>query len=153
MTFSVGRVSVSNSPLGSLYSGNNVVDCFLSVTVSRESNNKLALRLLTQTASGTSNVVVDCCRANDNLTTAASSKESAGFFRLYYSNCGNVMLCHNFICNLYIFSRGVNRESFRVSILQHLNVISTQRMMSVSITFATTVSINQLPNFSGINVT
>ena len=132
---------------------NNFINCFLSVTMCRECYNKLTICYLTQTAGLAGYIVVDCCRAGDNFATRFCAIESIGLFRVNNSNCRDLMFGHYFIGNFYRFSANVDRESCSVGILNHTQVSFSQRVMSVSITFATTVSLSQLYYFVAIDNT
>jgi len=132
---------------------NNLIHCLFSVTMCRESYNKLSVGLLTQTARLAGYIIMDCCRAGDNFTTRFCFVESISLARVNNSNCWNLMLRHYFVGKFYRLSANVDRESCSVCILNHTQVSFSQRVMSVSITFATTVSLSQLYYFVAVDYT
>lgn len=120
----------------------------------RESNNKLPVRLLTQTAGSAVNLtLVNLSRANNNLPTALSVKESARFSGRDDSNGRNPVLSHHFIGNFHRFSASVNGESVSVSVLNHLKIVGIQYMMGESEPPFVIVCLDNLLHFRCINVT
>ena len=118
-----------------------------------ESYNEITVGLLTQTAGGTVNLtLVNLSRANDNLATALSVKESARFCAGDNSNCRDAVLSHHLIRNFYALSASVNCESASVSILNHLHVVIIQNVMGESESFLATISTDQTINHERIDV-
>ena len=121
--------------------------------MSRECDDVVTVSNSTKATSCTGYVLMNRSRASDNLATRFCGVESISLGRLYNSHCRDSMLCHDSVSHLYILSGCIDCEAFRVSFLDHFQVVVAENVMGVSVTLAAFVCISQGRYHGSINVT
>ena len=131
----------------------NGINCFLSIAMSWECDDKFPVSFAAKLTRCTGYVVMNRSWAGNYLATGLCPIESLSVRAGNHGNSRNLKLCHHLISHLNRFCGDVDSEATLVCISDDLNIMIVQLMVSVGKAFPTLISLNQLIDQLRLNQT